>query len=297
MALQLGLYDPGCPPRLASWQALERRLGARVRLVSWYQAWGSGFKDCRPELILTAHRRGLTPLITWEPWQLPADLPPGAPPQDQPTFSLKRIASGLYDDYGRAWARALARTGKPVILRPLHEMNGNWYPWGGTVNGNHPRDFPRAWRHLRRLFREEGAANVAWVWCPYAHSVPETPANAPEVYFPGAAEVDWLGLDGYNWGTSRPESAWQTFPELFSPAYQRLTALAPDKPVMIAEIGAAEPGGDKAAWIREALEVLPDRFPRVKALVWFNVNKECDWRLNSSPASLAAFREQAWRFS
>jgi hypothetical protein len=31
--------------------------------------------------------------------------------------------------------------------------------------------------------------------------------------------------------------------------------------------------------------------PRVLALVWFDRVKETDWRVNSSPASLAAFRK------
>jgi hypothetical protein len=35
---------------------------------------------------------------------------------------------------------------------------------------------------------------------------------------------------------------------------------------------------------------LARRFPDVRALVWFDANKETDWRIDSSAASLAAFR-------
>jgi beta-mannanase len=294
--LMLGLYDPGCPPRLAPFQATATYLGAPVRLVSWYQAWGSRFHPCRPQLILQAHQQGLVPMITWEPWKLPEDLPAGAPPEAQPEFSLQRIAAGRYENYVRTWARTLAALGETIFLRPLHEMNGDWYPWGGTVNGNNPEDFRQAWQYLRRVFREEGAGNVAWVWCPYAQSVPALPENALEAYFPGASEVDWLALDGYNWGTTQPWSRWQTLTEVFGAAYGSLAALAPDKPVMIAEVGCAEAGGDKAGWIREGLRDLAEKFPRVKIVVWFNIDKECDWRLASSPGALAAFREEAWRF-
>ena len=65
-------------------------------------------------------------------------------------------------------------------------------------------------------------------------------------YFPGTEEVDWVGLDGYNWGTNREWSGWQSFREIFSEAYDLLTQLAPEKPFMIAEVGCAEEGGDKA---------------------------------------------------
>jgi hypothetical protein len=38
---------------------------------------------------------------------------------------------------------------------------------------------------------------------------------------------------------------------------------------------------------------LPARFPRLRAVVWFDQNKETDWRVNSSDAALAAFRTVA----
>jgi beta-mannanase len=293
--LELGLYDPGCPPRLAPLTELEQLLGAPVKVISWYQAWGSGSSQCYPHLVLEAQQRGLKPLITWEPWKLPTELPAGTPPQAQPDFCLEKIASGLYDNYTRSWARALARAAVPVLLRPMHEMNGNWYPWGGMVNDNHPATFTWAWKHLRRLFLQEGAHNVRWVWCPFAHSVPNVAQNSLEAYFPGEAEIDWLALDIYNHVTRG--ARWHSFNHAFEEPYRRLCALAPDKPMMIAEIGCAEAGGDKAAWIKEALHALSEKYQRVEVLVWFNVNKECDWRIESSHQALRAFREMAPRFS
>lgn len=293
--LDLGLYDPSCPPRLMATESLEQSLQIRVRVISWYQAWGSGSSRCFPEISEEAHRRWLRPMITWEPWKLPVELPKGRAPHAQPDYSLKKLLSGAYDSYIRYWARCLSQVSKPVFLRPMHEMNGNWYPWGGTVNGNNPATFKQVWKHIRRLFREERATNVLWVWCPFLHSVPDTPENSMEFYFPGNSEVDWLALDIYN--HSSQGSCWQSFSQMFEGPYLRLCDLAPEKPMMIAEIGCAELGGDKAAWIREALQALTEKYTRVKVLVWFNVNKECDWRIESSPQALWAFRDEAQRFS
>jgi len=50
------------------------------------------------------------------------------------------------------------------------------------------------------------------------------------------------------------------------------------------------PSGDKAQWIRQMFASLKNRFERVEMLVWFDVNKECDRRMASSPQSLNAFR-------
>jgi hypothetical protein len=67
--------------------------------------------------------------------------------------------------------------------------------------------------------------------------------------------------------------------------------MAPGKPIMIAEVGCAEEGGNKDVWIEEAFKALKDRFVRIRALVWFNVIKECDWRIESSQKSLTSFRK------
>jgi hypothetical protein len=64
----------------------------------------------------------------------------------------------------------------------------------------------------------------------------------------------------------------------------------PNKPIILGEIGAEEtPGHDKGEWVRQAYEQML-RDPQVVGAVWFNMNKEADWRINSSAGSLAAYR-------
>jgi beta-mannanase len=249
-------------------------------------AWGQGSGQPDRAGIEEVVRKGFVPMITWEPWQLSAV----ARPENQPDFSLSAIVSGKYDDYIRRWAVGLKDIKGRIFFRPMHEMNGNWYPWCGSVNGNTPEAFVEAWRHIRSIFRKAGSDRLAWVWSPYAHSVPDEPQNEIARYFPGVEDVDWVGLDGYNWGTSQPWSRWQSFEDIFCDGYERLTHVAPGKPCMIAEAGCAEDGGSKGAWIKEAFEALRGRFTRIKAMVWFNIDKECDWRIESSQESLASFR-------
>ncbi len=295
-SLVFGVYDPDCPPRFGPVSAWEKRLGAPISIISWYQAWDSHYAQCRPDLIQAAQRRHLIPLITWEPWQLPDMPPPSRAPADQPEFALARILAGAYDSYIRSWARNLAQCQGTIWLRPFHEMNGDWYPWGGMVNGNTPDIFRQVWRYVRSVFKAEGAHNVTWIWCPYARSVPDSEANSLEHYFPGRDQVDWLGIDGYNWGATQSWSQWESFAEIFSAPYSRLVDLVPEKPIVIAEIGCAESGGDKADWIRDAFHQITSPFDKIRAVVWFQIDKECDWRLDSSPASLHAFQEQRQLF-
>jgi len=126
---------------------------------------------------------------------------------------------------------------------------------------------------------------VRWVWSPNTLS-----SNSPQATatYPGDAYVDWLGIDAYNVGASKGWDGWQSLADLLEPAYTAITHLS-NKPLMIAETATTEHGGDKAAWIRRGLLLdAPARFPRVRAVVWFDKNR--DWRVDSSPASLAAFR-------
>ncbi len=61
---------------------------------------------------------------------------------------------------------------------------------------------------------------------------------------------------------------------------------------MIAETGVGEEGGDKPEWISSALEREAPAFSHIRALAWFNdVDTHADLRVDSSRASLAAFRK------
>ena len=275
----VGAYLPGAPADMRPVTDLQSRLGSKLSVVNQFQGTNQGFLRTS---AANAWDNGSIPLFTLEFW----DYTKGV---DQPAFSLKSISSGTYDSYLRTYARDAKAFGKTVWLRPLHEMNGNWYPWGGTVNGNSPADFVDAWRHVRAIFTEEGATNVKFVWAPNNDSVPDTSANAIEAYWPGDDHVDYIALDGYNFGAGSSWSTWRSFSSVFGASYATVTRLS-SKPLIITETGCSTQGGDKAAWIAEMFRVLPASFPRIEGIVWFNVDKERDWRIESSPESLSAFK-------
>jgi beta-mannanase len=224
--------------------------------------------------------RGATPLVTVEPWDSSSAT--------DPRYALKNIVRGDFDAWFAAGADDARAFGKPFYLRFAPEMNGRWAPWEAGINGNTPQDYVDAWRHVHALFVRRGAGNVKWVWGPNVFggsAVNFTP------YYPGSDVVDVLALDGYNWGTL---DVWQTYSEVFGASYDALAKLDPVKPVMIAETASAESGGDKAAWITSAFtREIPTRTPRVQTVVWFNVNKETDWRVESTTRALDAYRTVA----
>jgi len=283
--LYWGAYINGSPWDLDSLNAFESRAGKGSSLVHWGQAWwrDGRYQPFQADMATRVRDRGSIPLIDWGSW----DASGGT---NQPRFGLAGIARGEHDAYLRSWAAGAAAWGHPLFLRFNWEMNGWWqFPWSAQLNGNTAGDYVAAWRHVREVFEATGATNVTWVWCPNVVSKETTPLAA---LYPGDAYVDWVALDGYNWGGIRNEP-WRSFAEIYGSSYSALRQLAPTKPIMIAEVASAEQGGDKAAWIRDAFGTqLPTRFPAIKAVVWFNWNdgnSAYTWPIESSGAASAAF--------
>ena len=283
-----GIYRSGAPADRTKLLSLEQEVGRDPAIVMWYEEW-EGESSFPASEAGWLYDRGMVPMITWEPWEVRTG--PNEEVVDQPKYRLSNIVRGEFDDYIRTYAESLHRYGGPVMLRPFHEMDGNWYPWGGTVNGNSPADELAAWRHVHDLFEEVGATNVTWVWSVNFYSVPTTADNTIDRYWPGWTYVDWVGISGFNRGATSPRVAWRSFEDVNGDRYRELVRYG--KPVAVTETGAPELGGDKASWISDTFENLPTAFPRLAALVWYDTretNPE-DWRIESSQASLRAFKD------
>ena len=165
-------------------------------------------------------------------------------------------------------------------------MNGNWYPWSEQINGNKAGQYVKAWQHVHDIFTQQRATNVTWVWSPNVEYTQSTPLKN---LYPGSSYVDWVGMDGYNWGNMK-STGWQTFAQIFGQTHKDILSVASGKPLMIAETASAEAKGNKASWISDAFTTqLTQTFPDVKAVIWFNENKETDWRVESSSTATAAF--------
>src|SRR3954453_12860196 len=263
-------------PSLDTLDEAESALGARAALVGTFSDWVHA-PDFPRELAEAVNDRGAVLLISWEPW----DSANGS--ADQSAYALKRIVAGDHDALIDRWAHQVAEYRRPVLLRFAAEMNGDWLPWSTGVNGNRRGDYAAAWRHVRARFRRAGAGNVVWVWNPIATYDGATPLRE---LFPGPDQVDWVAIDGYNWGATR-NWGWQTYADIFAPTVRELHELAPRRPVMIAETGSA-PDPRKAQWVTDTLQSA--RADGVDAVVWFELAKETDWRLTENPATAAAAR-------
>ncbi|MGE5602700.1 MAG: glycoside hydrolase family 26 protein [Nitrososphaerales archaeon] len=279
-----GVSMPGVPGELRTLSSWEQDVaGKGVSIVHWGHFWGlnGGYRAWSDSALDQVRAHGAIPMISWTPED-----------SDPSRWQLRKIIQGEHDAYIRQFATDARNWGHPFFLRIMHEMNGNWgYPWQEDTNGNGRGEFVRAWRHIVDIFHQVGVTNASYVWCPNIES-PDSDTPAYSSLYPGDGYVDWTCLDGYNWGTNRPEG-WATFDQVFSRSYREILRVAPSKPVMIGEFGSAQEGGSKADWIASALAQIRTSYPQVRAVVYYNRldrRRGMDWRIEPAAPDASAWR-------
>ncbi|MDQ3047270.1 MAG: T9SS type A sorting domain-containing protein [Bacteroidota bacterium] len=268
-----------------------------LKFVNWFMTYSK--TDTVPNQfpgteVSALNSAGYIPIITWEMmYDSFARLDPVQP-------RLSEILNGSFDTYIDAFADQIKTYGDTVILRIFHEFEGNWYSWSLTENGSDPATFVSAWKYVVDRFRNRGTNNVKWMWCVNAEPKPYVDYNWIIDSYPGSAYVDIVATDIYNHpDLGIPE--WRSFRFTIAESYYYLNKYFPDKPLYICEVGCREryPGEpiisqSKAEWVCQMSRDLKTYFNNTRALVFFSLLKEHDWRVNSSAATLNAFTSCIW---
>ncbi len=281
--------------------AMQRWLGKRAAIYNTFATWWgegvapptrehySAHKGRYPHTLAKFAReiwsKGAIPMVTWADWgsTLSGD-------------SCQDVADGKFEQFFQDAAQELKRwidedPNRRIYIRLCHEMNIEGYRWS-----RNPDSFVRMWRYLWNVFNAKGFAktNLQWVWCVNNEDYKAAPA---ERFYPGAAFVDWLGIDGYNWGA---DSTWADAEGVWRPAARvfdgkrpgaemlgRIRRLARDgsKPIGIQEVGTTSSHSrgrtpnvaEKERWVSEFFQWARDNDLRM--VCWFNNDKECDWEV------------------
>ena len=271
----LGFYVPDVPTNMAPLTSLESAVAGHAAVVHFFI---SDWESFPLERVQTIAAHGSTPLVTMDFVRSPA-----ASCDDS-------ILNGDIDGYLREWANAAKSYGGVVWLRPFPEMNGNWSNWCGVVGSNTSANTVAAWKHVHDIFAAAGATNVKFVWNVNGTSVPDTSANSIEAYWPGDAYVDYVSVDGYNFGAHASWSTWSTPQQIFGDSYRRVTALT-SRPFFIAETACTSNGGDKPSWMTDFFKSMATRFPKVAGVCWFSADKEENWRADQNADTVSAMKK------
>jgi hypothetical protein len=237
-------------------QQLEVQIGRTFALDMHYDPWLTAFPNQGDLLDIGSAR---LPVNSWNC-----------------QFTNAQVAAGDEDPLITTRAQAVKAFGHPVFLRFFWDMNEPSSELNrascadvtrDAANGDfNPTDFIAAWDHVRALFKSAGAENAIWVWSPSSSGVDPLP------YYPGASEVDWVGIDAYD-----PLGA--GFATVVGPTYAELAALK--KPILVAEAGTL---AAKQATYLEAVETtLPTQFPMIKGFMYYDAPAaQANWTLGVS---------------
>jgi hypothetical protein len=225
--------------RITAVGGLEESLGRKLDFINTYRRFDQMMGTPSDEMFLA---QGANLMISWA------------------TGDNRSILSGVHDDMIRAQAKAVRKIGKPVLLRMRWEMdrpNLRATMWSGD-------DYIAAWKYVRKIFDQERARNVSWVWCPTAEGFVRGDAPA---FYPGDDQVDWTCVDVYAGAQFQPIGV--LMGDFLTWAAQR------PKPIVIGEFGVAKVWGsaNRAAWLKDAERTFKAN-KQIKAIAYFESNPE-----------------------
>ena len=246
----------------------EKYVNVNHNVINYF----SGF-DTRPGMCqayfyqrpLDIYISGKTPMVTL--------YPSTSTMYPTPDDMCDKICAGEFDSYLADVCASLMSfitySKSMIYFRFTHEMNIS------TRVYSNPAKFILMWKYVYNFFRGKGLSKevAPFIWCPSCLDL-GTPAF--ENYFPGKEVVEYLGVDGYNWGG---KGVWQSLQEVFTDSLTRLNKLA-SLPVFICEFGTTAKSGviydysKKLQWISDGFQWLHDNQDKylIKMICYFNVN-------------------------
>jgi Glycosyl hydrolase family 26 len=252
---------------------VESKIGRRLDMVKDYVPWQPG----RTFPNATARNLAAGGRILEYSWTASSF-------KTRAKVSYRSIANGSWDkSVILPEARAIKSFGKKVIIDFQHEMDFRTNFGRGT-----PAQYVAAYRHIHRVFSQAGVRNVIWAWV--TTGIPGHEA-AIKSYYPGAAYVNWIGYDPYNFASCH-RVGWHLPYNTFAPFYQWLRSQPKmrNKPFMLGEYASAH-GPLVQSWYAGVASAL-SRLPQIKAVMQFDNSPSagCSFNLNSSAAALAGFK-------
>lgn len=276
----IGIMTTGGPYDFTDLDNFTTAVKHKPEVYEFSQGWA--LNQFNRGVIEGVARRGMLPMISWEPWNYRSESRIDSLRGYQPAYRLSNIIDGRYDKYITSWAEGVKGLGFTIAVRFAHEMNGYWYPWCVLANGNKIGQYVKAWRHVHDIFKKVGATNVIWVWSP--NVVWNGSVDLAKLY-PGNAYVNWIGLSGY-YGTPGMFS-YEDFDTIFDRTIAELRTFT-RKPLVITETGATNTSGLMARYIIQMFRELPAH-TSIIGVIWYEGFNVVDWRVSDHPAAAAAF--------
>ena len=271
-------------------QKFEQVLGRKVAIGNPYAMSDGGAEGSWPRFDALGHERNWQAgYVTW--FSVETSL--GAP---APTFTPQDVINGAIDTNLQAVAQAIRGWGRPLLwayprepsLQPGAGFDGGGYGPSGTLRrteavglgfsdiaayGNPSKlDGPERYvdmcRHIHDVVAPI-ASNVTWV----AGAIVSRQRGGYAQWYPGDDYVDWHAINVYV-GTEAEATA-DTFAHAIEPDWSEALALAPQKPVMLLEMGVGTFAiGDRSAWFTNFFAAATTTHRQLGAFIYWQSNAD-----------------------
>jgi hypothetical protein len=271
----------------------------KIKYAHSYMQWGTDGTAAAKALpgagFQTLINNGYTPILTWEPqFKGFSSLDPVQPRLDD-------IINGDYNSFIDDFANKMKLYTDTIIIRFMHEFDGDWYPWCISQNGEDPAKFALAFKTVVQRFKAKGATKVKWMWCPNNSYKPNSSYNYAVLAYPGDSFVDIVGTDIYNSHYPADVPWWRSFRWQTTEIYYYFVKNFPSKPIFICELACRErlssemtSSQSKAGWFEQMDSELQTYFNKVRAIVFFDEYKDQTWNISSSATALQSLTTHIW---
>jgi hypothetical protein len=266
---------------LAAVQAFQGEVGRTLGATRDFLWWDSAFP--------TAYELGLQAQGTTIVLSVATRLTNGTP-IPWATIAAAQPGSSLYEQM-QSWADRIRDFGSPIWVTLQHEPEA-------AINDSlgAPTDYIAAWQNWVSVFTAEGATNVRFMFITtaFGYTVKPTSRQYAPAYYPGDNVVQGIGVDAYNWYDCPNHAAlpWNSLQYLIR-GQLAFASAHPTEQLWVTEFASVENPADptaRAQWISDAqtlFETPP--YSAYAGVMYYDLNKSCDWQLETSPEALTAF--------
>lgn len=263
--LLLGLYEP------VATSIQQAAFDVEAKFFDWNDKRLRGHIR---EFLDRSRRQGRLPLLTLEPF--PHRVGEGG---EDDHGLIADVMAGKYDGVIDDLSVILSEEPAPVLLRFAHEMDiVGQYAW----SFENPEHYIRLYRYVHDRLNARPLPHVRWVWSPAG-------TQKADLYWPGAAYVDVIGVSVYASRAWTPDRRLRSFAEVL--AERRWLQRRFRRPLLVAEAGVSGSEADQWQWLQAALATLEES-PEVCGLVYFHAPQPLwmplptgheDWQLAQRP--------------
>jgi hypothetical protein len=199
------------------------------------------------------------PVIRWSPLY----------EHNEEEFAFTTITEGLWDDYLIEWANEAKKFEFTLFINFTPGIYSKDYKWSILQDPTVAQNYKKAFQYVVKLFKDEGAYNVLWIYeCEVISTIKKDWIH-PKLAYPGPEYTDWIAIRGENYGDTKAWSSWKNAERLFGDSIEEIDLMAPDTPIILTGLKTVKSRNENAlTWYMNIPLFLESSLKRVNAILF-----------------------------